>query len=147
MNFLILTLNPFLAEHADNGRYELQVENKFGKATISCFADVLSKPEIIGLKDQGCMPGQTVVFDVIVQANPKPKVTWSRGNENLCNNENCEVIADVEADKYRLVFQTVASGDAGTYTLTAVNNEGTTTQDFKLNVHGKFYLRNCGRAK
>ncbi|XP_046810938.1 obscurin isoform X2 [Lucilia cuprina] len=129
------TLNIDKTEHADNGRYELQIENKFGQANISCFADVLSKPEIIGLKDQGCMPGQTVCFDVVVQANPKPKVTWSRGNENLCNNENCEVIADVEADKYRLVFQTVGANEGGTYTLTAVNNEGTTTQDFKLNVH------------
>lgn len=116
----------------------MKIENKFGQATVICHADVLSKPEIIGLKDQGCMPGQTVCFDVVVQANPKPKVTWSRGNENLCNNENCEVIADVEADKYRLVFQTVGPADGGTYTLTAVNNEGTTTQDFKLNVHGMF---------
>ncbi|XP_075169287.1 obscurin isoform X4 [Haematobia irritans] len=129
------TLNIDSTVHEDNGRYELQLENKFGKVNVGCYADVLSKPEIIGLKDQGCMPGQTVCFDVVVKANPKPKVTWSRGNENLCNNENCEVIADVDANKYRLVFQSVASNDVGTYTLTAVNNEGTTAQDFKLNVH------------
>lgn len=127
-----------LAVHEDNGRYELQIENKYGKLDCSCWADVLSKPEIIGLKDQGCMPGQTVCFDVVVKANPKPKVTWSRGNENLCNNENCEVIADVDANKYRLVFQAAGSHDSGSYTLTAVNSEGTTAQDFKLNVHGKF---------
>ncbi|XP_011291978.1 obscurin isoform X5 [Musca domestica] len=129
------TLNIDETIHEDNGRYELQLENKYGKVNVGCFADILSKPEIIGLKDQGCMPGQTVCFDVVVKANPKPKVTWSRGNENLCNNENCEVIADVDANKYRLVFQTVASNDGGTYTLTAVNNEGTTAQDFQLNVH------------
>ncbi|XP_073813115.1 obscurin isoform X2 [Musca autumnalis] len=129
------TLNIDETIHEDNGRYELQLENKYGKVNVACFADILSKPEIIGLKDQGCMPGQTVCFDVVVKANPKPKVTWSRGNENLCNNENCEVIADVDANKYRLVFQTVGSNDGGTYTLTAVNNEGTTAQDFKLNVH------------
>ncbi|XP_059224502.1 obscurin isoform X2 [Stomoxys calcitrans] len=129
------TMNIDSTVHEDNGRYELQLENKYGKITVGCFADVLSKPEIIGLRDQGCLPGQTVCFDVVVKANPKPKVTWSRGNENLCNNENCEVIADVDANKYRLVFQAVASNDLGTYTLTAVNNEGTTAQDFNLNVH------------
>lgn len=125
------------AKHEDNGRYELKVDNKYGKFETSCWADILSKPEIIGLNDQGCLPGDTVCFDVVVQANPKPKVTWSRGNENLCNNDNCEVIADVDAEKYRLVFQTITCTDGGVYNLTAVNNEGTTSQDFKLNVHGK----------
>uniref|UniRef100_A0A1A9ZZH6 Obscurin n=1 Tax=Glossina pallidipes TaxID=7398 RepID=A0A1A9ZZH6_GLOPL len=129
------TLHIDATKHEDNGRYELKVDNKYGKFETSCWADILSKPEIIGLNDQGCLPGDTVCFDVVVQANPKPKVTWSRGNENLCNNDNCEVIADVDAEKYRLVFQTITCTDGGVYNLTAVNNEGTTSQDFKLNVH------------
>ncbi|XP_053962910.1 obscurin isoform X2 [Anastrepha ludens] len=128
------TLNFDESQHKDSGRYELQIQNKYGELSTSGWIDVLSKPEIIGLKDQSCLPNDTIAFDVIVHANPKPKVTWTRGNENLCNNENCEVIADIDADKYRLVFQCVKPAEDGLYTLTAVNDQGTTSTSFKLNV-------------
>ncbi|XP_054736972.1 obscurin isoform X2 [Anastrepha obliqua] len=128
------TLNFDESQHKDSGRYELQIKNKYGELSTSGWIDVLSKPEIIGLKDQSCLPNDTIAFDVIVHANPKPKVTWTRGNENLCNNENCEVIADIDADKYRLVFQCVKPAEDGLYTLTAVNDQGTTSTSFKLNV-------------
>lgn len=122
-------------QHFDTGRYEIRLENKYGSLTSSCWLDILSKPEIIGLKDQFCIPSEAVVYDVLVYANPKPKVTWSRHNENLCNNENFEVIADVEAEKYRLVIHSVAPSDAGEYTITAANSCGITQQVFKLNCH------------
>lgn len=113
------------------------MENKYGQLETSCWTDVLSKPEIIGLTDVGCFPGESATFNVSVEANPKPKITWTRGNENLCNNANCEVIFDMEAEKYSLVFHVVRAADTGPYMLTAVNAEGTTAQEFKLNVHGK----------
>lgn len=103
----------------------------------SGWIDVLAKPEISGLDDRKCLPGDTICFEALVEANPKPKVTWTRGNENLCNNENCEVIADVDADKYRLVFQAVSPSEDGKYTITATNSEGRSTVDFNLNVLGK----------
>lgn len=100
------------------------------------WVDVLSKPEIVGLKDQMCLPYDTVVFDAMVYANPKPKVVWTRSGENLCNNENWEVIADVDAEKYRLVLQTAQVTDGGLYTITATNAQGTTSLDFKLKMNG-----------
>ncbi|XP_020716206.1 obscurin isoform X3 [Ceratitis capitata] len=127
-------LNFDESQHKDSGRYELVIQNKYGEISTSGWIDVLSKPEIIGLKDQTSLPSSTIAFDAIVLANPKPKVTWTRGNENLCNNENCEVIADPDDDKYRLVFQCVKPGEDGLYTLTAVNDQGTTTASFRLNV-------------
>uniref|UniRef100_A0A0K8U7P3 Muscle M-line assembly protein unc-89 n=2 Tax=Bactrocera latifrons TaxID=174628 RepID=A0A0K8U7P3_BACLA len=128
------TINFDELQHKDSGRYELQIENKYGKISTTGWIDVLSKPEIIGLKDQCCLPNDTIAFDAIILANPKPKVTWTRGNENLCNNENCEVIADVDDDKYRLVFQCVKSEEDGLYSLTAVNDQGSSTASFHLNV-------------
>lgn len=129
------TLNFAHAGHMDNGRYEISLVNKFGKAASNGWLDVLSKPEIVGLENKNCAPSDTVCFDVMVFANPKPKVTWTRGNENLCNSDNCEVIADIDANKYRLIIQNVGPNEDGTYTLTASNNLGTTKQDFKLGVH------------
>ncbi|XP_036332219.1 obscurin [Rhagoletis pomonella] len=128
------TLNFDECQHKDSGHYELQILNKYGEISTSGWIDVLSKPEIIGLKDCSCLPDDTIAFDAIIYANPKPKVTWTRGNENLCNNENCEVIADLDGDKYRLVFQCVKPVEDGLYTLTAVNDQGTTTSSFHLNV-------------
>lgn len=128
-----------VGQHKDSGRYELVIQNKYGEISTSGWIDVLSKPEIIGLKDQTSLPSSTIAFDAIVLANPKPKVTWTRGNENLCNNENCEVIADPDDDKYRLVFQCVKPGEDGLYTLTAVNDQGTTTASFRLNVKGEHF--------
>lgn len=136
---MIRTCN-ILALLPNTGNYELVAKNKFGQMATSAWIDVLCKPEIVGLKDQTCVPYETVAFEVQVFANPKPKVTWSRGNENLSNNENCEVIADVDADKYRLVFQSANRSDGGKYTITAVNDQGTTKMDFNLNVHCKY----CG---
>lgn len=103
----------------------------------SGYIDVLSKPEITGLVNHKCMPGQSVCFEAIVLANPKPKVSWTRGNENLCNNESCEVIADVDADKYRIVFQSVTPKDDGKYAIAAINSEGRADAEFNLNVLGK----------
>ncbi|XP_034109415.1 obscurin isoform X3 [Drosophila albomicans] len=125
------------AEIKDSGRYELKVKNKHGEFATNGAIDVLAKPEISGLVDLKCLPGETVCFEALVPANPKPKVTWTRGNENLCNNENCEVIADVDGDKYRIVFQSVVPSEDGKYTITAVNSEGRADSEFNLHVLAK----------
>jgi hypothetical protein len=38
--------------------------------------DVLLRPEIQALKDLTCEPYQTTAFEVEIDANPKPRVTW-----------------------------------------------------------------------
>ncbi|XP_054088791.1 obscurin [Zeugodacus cucurbitae] len=128
------TMNFDEIQHKDSGRYELQIQNKYGQISTSGWIDVLSKPEIVGLKDQCCLPNDTIAFDAIILSNPKPKVTWTRGNENLCNNENCEVIADIDDNKYRLVFQCVKPDEEGLYTLTAINDQGSSVISFNLSV-------------
>lgn len=86
--------------HCDTGNYTLQAKNKYGYAECSAHLDILLKPEIEGFKDQTADPGNTVTFEVNIYANPKPKVTWTKGKVNCCNNENCDVIADVEKEVY-----------------------------------------------
>lgn len=86
--------------HCDTGNYTIKAKNKYGYAECSARLDILVKPEIEGFKDQTSVPYKTIVFEVNVFANPKPKVTWTKGKENLCNNDNCEVIADIEKEVY-----------------------------------------------
>ncbi|XP_030557678.1 obscurin isoform X1 [Drosophila novamexicana] len=128
------TINILGADIKDSGRYELKVKNKYGELTTNGYIDVLAKPEISGLKNHKCLPGQSVCFEALVLANPKPKVSWTRGNENLCNKESCEVIADVDADKYRIVFPSVTPKEDGKYSIAAVNSEGRADSEFYLQV-------------
>lgn len=86
--------------HSDTGNYSLQAKNKYGYAECSAHLDILLKPEIEGFKDQTSVPNKTVTFEVTIHANPKPKVTWTKGKVNCCNNDNCDVIADVEKEIY-----------------------------------------------
>lgn len=88
------------ARHCDTGNYEFKAKNKYGEAESSCRLDILLKPEIEGFKDQISVPNMSVTFEVNVYANPKPKVIWTKGGQNLCSNDNCEVIADAEREVY-----------------------------------------------
>lgn len=86
--------------HCDTGNYRFVAKNKYGEAESSGRLDILLKPEIDGFKDQTSVPAQTVTFDVNIYANPKPKVVWTKDGKNLCNSDNCEVIADVQRESY-----------------------------------------------
>lgn len=88
------------ARHVDTGDYVVKFKNKYGESEDKCRVDILLKPEIEGLQDKKCLPYEQVIFTATIYANPKPKVTWTKDGENLCNNDNCDVIADVEKEVY-----------------------------------------------
>ena len=125
------------ARHADTGDYTVKIKNKYGSAEDSCRLDILLKPEIEGLQDKKCMPYEQVIFTATIQANPKPKVTWTKDGVNLANNDNCDVIADVEKEVYTLVVESAALKEDGVYTLTASNSIGESVATATLKVHGK----------
>lgn len=126
--------------HVDTGAYVFISKNKYGYAESNAFLNILLKPEIVGFKDQTSLPFHQVIYEVSVHANPKPKVTWTKNGENLCNNDNCEVIADIEKEIYRLVILSVNPKDEGPYTITATNNQGETVAQAQLLLHGKLIL-------
>jgi Immunoglobulin I-set domain len=88
------------ARHVDTGDYSVRLTNKYGSTEDKCRVDITLKPEITGLQDKKCLPYEQVIFQATILANPKPKVTWTKNGENLCNNDNCDVIADVEKEIY-----------------------------------------------
>jgi Immunoglobulin I-set domain len=88
------------ARHLDTGDYSVKFKNKYGEAEDKCRVDILLKPEIEGLQDRKCLPYEQAIFQATIYSNPKPKVTWTKDGENLCNNDNCDVIADVEKEVY-----------------------------------------------
>ncbi|KAL7050000.1 hypothetical protein ACKWTF_003934 [Chironomus riparius] len=123
------------ARHFDTGDYYVKIKNKYGEAEDKCRVDIRLKPEIEGLQDKKCLPYEQVIFQATIYANPTPKVTWTKDGQNLCNNDNCDVIADLEKEVYTLIVESCAIKEHGTYTLTATNNIGETITTANLNVH------------
>uniref|UniRef100_A0A182J430 Muscle M-line assembly protein unc-89 n=1 Tax=Anopheles atroparvus TaxID=41427 RepID=A0A182J430_ANOAO len=129
------TLQIAQARHYDTGDYTFRAKNKYDINESNGRLDVLLKPEIENFNDTTVLPFTQGVFQVLVKANPKPKVTWTKDGLNLCNNDNCDVIADIEKEIYTLVIESCALAEHGTYTLTATNAQGETVANAKLNVH------------
>lgn len=121
--------------HCDTGSYTIKAKNKFGAVESNAHVDILLKPEIEGFRDQTSVPYKSVTFDVRIYANPKPKVTWTRGKVNCCNIDNCQVIADVEKEQYTLIVDNITLEDDGVYIITASNNVGETIATAKLICH------------
>ncbi|XP_058124576.1 obscurin [Anopheles ziemanni] len=132
---LTYTLHIAQARHYDTGDYTFRAKNKYDINESNGRLDVLLKPEIENFHDTTVLPFTQGVFQVLVKANPKPKVTWTKDGLNLCNNDNCDVIADIEKEIYTLVIESCALAEHGTYTLTATNAQGETVANAKLNVH------------
>jgi hypothetical protein len=102
--------------------------------------DVFLVPEIDGLKDTTVIPYETIQFEVLILSNPKPKVTWRQGDVEIKNCEHTQLIADIEAEVYRLVITNIGLGDDGVFTVTACNSQGESTQQCVLHVHSKLTL-------
>uniref|UniRef100_A0A1B0APV6 Uncharacterized protein n=1 Tax=Glossina palpalis gambiensis TaxID=67801 RepID=A0A1B0APV6_9MUSC len=86
-------------------------------------------PIITKIADVKCNVSETVRIEVEVNGNSTHIFNLTNNGKditekkNLCNNDNWEVIADVDAEKYRLIFQTITCTDGGFYNLTVVSNE------------------------
>jgi Immunoglobulin I-set domain len=94
-------------------------------------------PEISELKDFTINPYENTQFEVVINSNPKPKVTWYRNEEVLSSDDHTQLIADIEAEIYRLAVSNITLVDAGTYKVVASNSLGEASRECKLTVHSK----------
>ena len=124
--------------HYDTGDYTFKVKNKWDSNESNARVDVMLKPEIENFVDQRVEPFAQAIFRVLVMAHPLPKVTWTKDGMNLCNNDNCTVIADVEKETYTLIIESCLLPEHGTYTLTASNNLGETAATADCIVHSEY---------
>jgi len=94
-------------------------------------------PEISELKDLVINPYENTQFEVVINSNPKPKVTWYRNDEVVSNNEHTQLISDIEAEIYRLAVTNITLVDGGVYKVVASNSLGEASQQCTLKVHSK----------
>ncbi|KAG8233551.1 hypothetical protein J437_LFUL013763 [Ladona fulva] len=127
------TLKVPAGQHSDSGVYRIHAKNKYGEGESSARLDILLKPEISGMKDVTTIPHETIIFKVVIYANPVAKV--SRGEEKLSKTEKVKIIEDLQAEEYQIQLFDVGLAEDGVYTVTAVNDQGETTSTATLKVH------------
>lgn len=73
------------------------------------------------------MEGDDVVFQCVVEGNPKPSVRWTKNEEELNITANSRLNPAARNNTYNLTITDVQPTDAGQYRCLASNSVGQTT--------------------
>ena len=88
--------------------------------------------------------GQRLVFQCVLEASPKPDISWSRGTTSLSSSDRIRMRVDsVGGSAYNVIMEIlgVTQADAGTYKVTAKNRLGEVSASINLNFSGQFDSR------
>jgi hypothetical protein len=78
-----------------------------------------------------------VKFEAIIEATPKPTISWLLNGKELTNKDGVQVEKDVNNNRYCLSIPKIVSNiHAGTVTIVAKNSLGTVQHDIVLNING-----------
>ncbi|KAG5881050.1 hypothetical protein JTB14_033964 [Gonioctena quinquepunctata] len=117
---------------SNTGKYTMKAKNKWGECESSASLTIVMRPEIEGPEDVKVVPGDATEFTVIVQANPEPRVVWTKDNEIVCASDLIEVVEDKANKTYKLIFHKVMLADEGYYKVTAKNQLGESSSEARL---------------
>ncbi|XP_002139005.4 muscle M-line assembly protein unc-89 isoform X13 [Drosophila pseudoobscura] len=126
----IAWLNLVGVTEEDAGEYTLRVRGSDNEIVSTCNLFVYStgKEEIIpptfvvGIKDTYSLNENELVLDCRVRGQPRPDITWMKGNEILSSDEKYQITD--QADGYaKLVIVNPTEKDSGVYSCVA-RNEG-----------------------
>jgi hypothetical protein len=118
----------------DSGLYKARIYNPGGecsseaKVVVKGFAPrFVEKPEKIY-----ALANDVATFATIVDGDPKPIVTWSKGRTQLNDSGEIKIYYDEQADAHFMEIANCKSKDAGTYQVTATNEFGEITAPVTL---------------
>uniref|UniRef100_A0A1I8F0W4 Ig-like domain-containing protein n=2 Tax=Wuchereria bancrofti TaxID=6293 RepID=A0A1I8F0W4_WUCBA len=108
------------ATEIDAGVYECRASNAAGSHADSMIAQISTPPKIRVIRDRQMIGrGDSVTLEcIIVQGNPKPKITWFHGGREVSSYKYITI------DENKLTIQGVQNSDAGSYTCIAQNLAG-----------------------
>ena len=80
-----------------------------------------------------------VLFEVRVSSDTKPEVTWYKGETVVQHGGRFKITQTKEGEEYILQLQIsdIASGDGGTYRVSAKNAHGASNANLNLNLEGQ----------
>ncbi|KAL2081270.1 hypothetical protein ACEWY4_023123 [Coilia grayii] len=94
------------------------------------------------LHDVVAASGVEVVLKCIIAGTPLPEVTWKRNNMEIQNSPTH--VVKVEGERHSLIIKRTKPNDAGTYTVTATNQMGSTTCNASLVIKSEPSLEQRG---
>ncbi|XP_038045708.1 fibroblast growth factor receptor 4-like [Patiria miniata] len=131
----------------DAGSYKCTAGNNLGTSSESALLTVheVSRPFMIDMNNQEVSIGSTVTFDCQVMSSTAPSFEWWKIEESGCDRElraipdkmdilvNTPLQEDVYSQTLRIY--SLSLEDAGSYTCTASNNLGTSSESSLLSVN------------
>ncbi len=88
-------------------------------------------------KDTIAIQDTMVRFECLIDAMPKPKVTWYLNDKELTVKDNVKFETDVKTSANVMVIPKVSTNFVGFYTVKVSNSVGEIEHKFKLDVNGK----------
>lgn len=123
-----LTINDCQPD-TDSGLYKARISNRGGECTtegvytVKGFAPrFVDKPEKIY-----ALANQVASFATVIEADPKPLVTWFKGRNQLDDSKDIRISSDEGINAYFMEIQNCKQKDAATYLVSATNEFGTET--------------------
>ncbi|XP_050440789.1 obscurin isoform X50 [Adelges cooleyi] len=126
------------SELSDTGIYQVKATNKFDSAECSARLDIVMRPEIEGFHDITVIPSMEAVFEAIIKAVPKPKISWTINGKDLSERNDVELLSEELEEnimKFKIIIRDVEPEEAGEYNVKAWNKVGETTASAKLKLH------------
>uniref|UniRef100_A0A0A9VUL5 Muscle M-line assembly protein unc-89 n=1 Tax=Lygus hesperus TaxID=30085 RepID=A0A0A9VUL5_LYGHE len=129
------TLTIPSSQHHDTGTYSFSAVNKSGTCECSARLDITLKPEVAIFKDILGIPYEDSQFIAVIHSNPRCKITWRKDGNKIVASDHFIIDTDSENEVYKLKIKGLLPEDAGTYTISAVNEIGEASADARLKMH------------
>ncbi|XP_054708044.1 muscle M-line assembly protein unc-89-like [Uloborus diversus] len=123
----------------DSGEYKCTISNSEGSDSTSSKVTVTEKKEKAsfkkGLKDIEVTEGEDVVYNVKIAGKPKPTAKWSKDGASLSiDGKHVEQRKEEAEDSLTIVIHKCTKEDAGEYSCTITNTEGSETTTSKTTI-------------
>ena len=115
--------------NSDSGLYKAHIYNPGGECwsqgvyTVKGYAPrFIDKPEKVY-----ALANQVASFATVIEADPKPIVTWFKGRNQLNDSKETKIYSDESINAYFMEIENCKQKDAATYLVSATNQFGTET--------------------
>ena len=110
---------------------------KIGMSYAFCVFLAARLPEFVtSLQDVKAVQGRAAKFEVVIEGQPKPEVTWFKGTRPIYESEKFEISR--EGDRCVLVVRDVYGEDEDEYSCRATNKAGSRMSRADLRIKCKY---------